>query len=125
MITIYDKFGKKYRLKFEKTKKDLSIYLFIGREKHFVSVVDLYNDTKIAKIQEFILDIGRYDCRRKGLGTIISTCLEEQLQEIGIFTILGDVVEKDKGAEIFWKRRGYEINLCNEGPVRFTIKKEI
>lgn len=125
MITIHDNFGKEYRLKFEKTKKDISVYLFVGREKYFISVVDTNNDTKIAEIQEFLLEFGQYDCRRKGLGTTISTLLEKQLKEIGMTTVIGNVVEQDKGAEIFWNKQGYEISPCNEGPVRFTIKKAI
>lgn len=125
MITIHDKFGKKYRLKFEKSRNQIDIYLFVKREKHFVSVVDIYNDTKIAEIQEFLLDLGRYDCKRKGLGTIIFALLEKQLKEIGITTMIGNVVEQDKGAEMFWKKQGYKISSCNEGPVRFTIKKKL
>lgn len=67
MIIIHDKFDKKYRLKFEKKSKEISVYL--------------------------------YD--------------------------IGDVVEMDKGAEVFWKKQGYEITPCNVGPVRFTIIKII
>jgi len=125
MITIHDKFGKKYRLKFEKTKKVLSVYLFVGREKHFISVVDFHKGTKIAEIKEFILKKGIEDYRHLGLGTRIAALLEEHLKEIGMLTIIGDVVEKDKGAEKFWKKQGYNITPCKIGPVRFTIKKEM
>ncbi|MCH7647298.1 MAG: GNAT family N-acetyltransferase [Thaumarchaeota archaeon] len=125
MITIHDKFGKKYRLQFEKTKEEISIYLFDGREKHFVSIVDIYNDIKTAEIQEFILEQWPDDYKHRGLGSIISNLLEVQLKDMGISTIIGDVVDKDKGAEIFWQKQGYKINSCKVGPVRFTIKKEI
>lgn len=125
MITIHDKHGKKYRVKFEKRKKEINIYLFVGREKHFVSVIDLYKDTKTAEIQEFILEFGFVDCKRRGLGTKISALLEEQLKERGILFVKGDVVEKDRGAEKFWKKQGYNITSLIEGPVRFTIKKKL
>lgn len=125
MITIHDKVGKKYRLKFEKKSKEISIYLRDGKEEHFVSVVDIYKERKMAEIQEFILEHGFDIYVRLGLGTQIVKLLEEKLKDYGVTTIIGDIVEQDLGAENFWEKQGYEITPCNIGPVRFTIKKEI
>ena len=125
MIIIQDKFGRKYRIQLKKKKDEISIYLFDGRKKYFISVVDIYKDAKTAEIQEFILKKWPDDYRNRGLGSIIAALLEEQLRKLGIFIIIGNVVENDTGAEIFWKKQGYEIVPCNAGPVRFTIKKKI
>lgn len=115
----------KYRLKFEKTKSNISICLFVGKDEHFVSVVEINKDSDTAEIHEFILPYWPNDVRNRGLGSIILALLEDQLREIGMSTVIGDVVEQDKGAEIFWHKQDYEISPCNEGPVRFTIKKEL
>lgn len=125
MIPLVDKFGKKFRVRFEKKRKEISIYLYDGREKYFVSVIDIYKERKTAEIQEFILKHGFDTYVRRGLGTKIVKLLETELKSYGVVTIIGDVVESDKGAENFWEKQGYEITPCNIGPVIFTIKKEI
>lgn len=125
MIAIHDKFGKKYRLKFEKKSNEISIYFYDGKKKYFVSVVDIYKEKRTAEIQEFILEKWPKDYRNRGLETKIATLLEEQLRNLGTVTTIGDVVEMDKGAEVFWKKQGYEITPYNIGLVRFTIKKVI
>lgn len=125
MIVVHDKFGKKYRLKFEKKSNKISIYFYDGKKKYFVSVVDIYKEKKTAEIQEFILEKWPKDYRNRDLGTKITTLLEEQLRNFGIVTIIGNVVEMDKGAEVFWKKQGYEITPYYIGLVRFTIKKDI